>query len=92
MPETLKSRSEKVEFIRKVKSGAYTPDEIWFATVDFDKLTVSELRLLDDILVKEDSKRITIPDEYREQFEQLKKDYEQRNNSENKMREDKASQ
>lgn len=74
MHET-KSRQQKIEFIRKVKLGEISADQLFISTLDMDRCTVAELNFLHDMLVKGETERVVIPDGCRKQFEQLKKDY-----------------
>ena len=70
-----KSRQQKIEFIRNIESGNISPDQLFISTLDLYRCTVAELNFLHDMLVKCETEKIVIPEEYRNQFDQLKKDY-----------------
>lgn len=86
----IKTRQQKIEFIRKIKSGTVSADQLFISTLDLDRCTVAELNFLHDMLVKCETKKIVIPEEYRTQFDQLKKDYA--TNTQNTVGKNKVSQ
>ncbi|HRO47685.1 hypothetical protein [Agriterribacter sp.] len=71
----IRSRQQKIDFIRKIKLGEISADQLFISTLDMDRCTVAELNFLHDMLVKGETERIVIPDGCRKQIEQLKKDY-----------------
>ncbi len=87
-----KSRQQKIEFIRRIKLGEISADQLFISTLDMDRCTVAELNFLHDMLVKCETEKIVIPDENRSQFDQLKKDYATRQNTQNTVGENKVSQ
>ena len=68
-----KSRQQKIDFIRRIKLGEISADQLFISTLDMDRCTVAELNFLHDMLVKCETEKIVIPDGSRKQFEQLKK-------------------
>lgn len=84
----MKTREEKLAFIKKVKEGGITENELFLMTLDLGKCTPTELNWMLSVARKSKAKRLTldvITEEHMPAFEEFKRNYNERN-SKNKIR------
>jgi hypothetical protein len=74
----MKTRTEKLAFISKIREGTITKNELFFASMEWDKCTADELEWLLDM--KRKLNRGESPtQEDKQYFERFKRNYNARN-------------
>lgn len=74
----MKTRTEKLAFISKIREGTITKNELFFASMELDKCTADELEWLLDMKIK--LNRGGAPtQEDKQNFERFKRNYNERN-------------
>ncbi|HTN08856.1 hypothetical protein [Agriterribacter sp.] len=78
----MKTRAEKLSWIRKVKEDGITENELFFASLKLDKCTTDELNWILSVLKNTGKQSFTIDsitEEHKSAFEQFKLNYNARN-------------
>lgn len=74
----MKTRTEKLAFISKIREGTITQNEMFFASMELDKCTADELNWLLDMKIKLNRGEAPTQED-KEHFEQFKRNYNARN-------------
>lgn len=74
----MKTRTEKLAFIRKVREGTITKNEMFFASMELDKCTADELEWLLEMKLKLNGGD-SLTEEDKQYFERFKRNYNARN-------------
>lgn len=74
----MKTRTEKLAFISKIREGTITKNELFFASMELDKCTANELNWLLDMKLKLNRGEALVQED-KEYIEQFKRNYNARN-------------
>lgn len=74
----MKTRTEKLAFIRKVREGTITKNELFFASMELDKCTADELEWLLEMKIRSKTEE-SLTQEDKQYFERFKRNYNARN-------------